>query len=76
MFRHDHVQFFIRQELAAVIIIIIAVVLGLYTCRLAPLQDCQLRSAPSPASVKHNGVEGREEGDGVMKRYLVKGERK
>ena len=41
-----------------------------------PLQDCLLRSAPSPASVKHNGLEGREEGDGVMNRYLAGNDRK
>src|SRR6218665_181639 len=36
------------------------------------LQDCLLRSAPSPASVKHSCLEGREEGDGVMNMYLAK----
>jgi len=51
-------------------IIIITVVLY------SPLQDCVLRSAPSPASVKHNGLEGRGEGYGVMNRYLAKSDRK
>src|SRR6218665_3318905 len=43
---------------------------------IAPLQDCLLRRAPSPASVKHNGLKGREEGDGVINRHLVKSDRK
>jgi len=43
---------------------------------MAPIQDCLLRSAPSPASVKHNGLEGREEGDGVINRYLAESDRK
>ena len=43
---------------------------------IAPLQDCLLRSVPSPASVKQNGLEGREERDGVINRYLAKSGRK
>src|SRR6218665_2908925 len=43
---------------------------------IAPIQDCLLRSAPSPASVKHNGLDGREEGDGAINGYLVESERK
>jgi len=43
---------------------------------IAPLQHCLLRSAPSTASVKHNGLEGREEGDGVINTYLAKSDRK
>src|SRR6218665_3969947 len=43
---------------------------------IAPLQDCLLRSAPSPASVKHNGLGGREEGDGAINGYLAVSDRK
>ena len=41
-----------------------------------PLQDCLLRSAPSPASFKHNSLEGSDEGDGVINRYLAESDRK
>src|SRR6218665_1229581 len=43
---------------------------------IAPFQDCLLRSAPSAASVKHNGLDGREEGDGAINRYLAESNRK
>jgi len=33
---------------------------------IATLHEFQLRSAPSPASVIHNGLESREKGDGVV----------
>lgn len=36
-----------------------------------PLQDWILRSAPCPASVKQNGLESREERDGVKKLCVV-----
>jgi len=39
-------------------------------------QDCLLRSAPSPTSVKHNSLAGREEGDGTINGYLAKSDRK
>src|SRR6218665_1963081 len=42
------------------IIIIITIVLYSAPSRLL------LRSAPSPASVKHNGLQGKEEGDGYL----------
>src|SRR6218665_1371913 len=42
----------------------------------APLKDCILRRAPSPASVKHNGFEGREEGDGATNGHLTESDRK
>ena len=39
-------------------------------------KDCLLRSTPSPASVKQNGLEGIAERDGEINRYLVKSARK
>src|SRR6218665_2688477 len=43
---------------------------------IAPLQDCLLRSTPSPALVKHNGLEGREEGEEAINGNLAKSDRK
>ena len=63
-------------EIKAWCCVLLLLLLLLQEFYIAPLQDCLLRSAPSPASVKHNGLEGREEGDGVMNRYLAKSDRK
>jgi len=57
-------------------IIIIIIIIIIITIYIAPPQDCLLRSAPSPASGKHNGLEGREEGDGAINGYLEESDRK
>src|SRR6218665_639914 len=61
-------------SLLTLIIIIIIIIITIVF--IAPLQDCLLRSASSPASVKHNGLEGREEGDGAINWYLAESDRK
>jgi len=60
-----------------IIVIIIIIIVIIFTVVLySALQNCLLRSAPSPASVKHNGLESREEGNGAISGYLAESDRK
>ena len=58
------------------ILLLLLLLLLLQQFYIAPIQDCLLRSTPSPASVKHNGLEGREEGGGAINGYLAESDRK
>ena len=48
--------YYLLLLLVVVVVIVLFITVVLYSA----LLDCLLRSAPSPASVKQNGLEGRE----------------